>query len=542
MTIGTADDSRARHLRWLYAALILIGIGLRAWQFLADTSLNVDEIALARDVVRTSALNLLLHPLSQQIAPRGFLLASKAAVGLFGPTDMALRTVAFVSAIVSVIAFWRLAIRLRGWAGPLALALFGTTPPLLLFGAEVKQYSCDVLATVLLLLMAIRLARDETESVPRRTAYALTGAAAVWFSHAAVLVVAAQVAVLLWRWRGQRQMLVSAAPVLLAWIASAVAAAIVAAMSVDTQLVPYLKQYWATGFMPLPFPSMATLPWFADRIMSPLRGETLAGMGLPLPGFAVVLIALGFIALWRRERAFMACLLAPVVVALCAAAMQQYPFADRLMLFVLPIFCIALAVGIDAVRAIASAYSKAAAWLVYVSLAGAFLSPLFAVRPPYHMEDMKPVLEYLRARRQPDDRIYVYYAAAPAVMWYGGHYELAESTYAVGGCHRGYAQAYLRELDEFRGSPRFWVVIAHARADLGERENILTYLDGIGVLREQLAMAAHEPADHPTPAAAYLYDLSGAPALPTTPDGDAEQATPSCLYGPQVMVSKRGLR
>lgn len=527
--------------RYGYLALILVGVCLRAWQFLADTSLYIDEIALAYDVVRTSALDLLLYPLHEQIAPKGFLLASKAIVGLFGPSDMALRSIAFASSAASVVVFWRLATKLRGWAGPLALALFAMAPPLILFSSEVKPYSCDVLATVLLLLMTVQVADDKSMRAPQRTVYALTGAATVWFSHAAILVAASQVGALLWLRHRRSQTQAQATPILLAWIASAAAAAVVSALSVNAEMQPYLEQYWAAGFPPTPFSCIATLQWIGDRIASPLRDGNAAGLALPLSGVAVVLVMFGFVALWRRKRSLSICLLAPVVVALSAAAIHRYPFADRLVLFLLPIVCIALAVGIDVLRELIFHYSKTAALFVYLLFAGAFLSTLFSARPPYHVEDMKPVLEYLEARRQPADRIYAYYAAAPALLWYGNRYGLEENAYAVGGCHRGYPQAYLRELNQYRGNPRVWVLIAHARTDLAEREYLLAYLDSIGVRREQFVVEAHIPNTYPSPAAAYLYDLSQAPAVPAGTEDSAEIATLSCLHGPHVMVAKRGL-
>ena len=540
--IESTSVDRERLLRCLYLALILLGIGLRAWQFLADTSLYIDEIAVAHDVLHTSALDLLLHPLPEQVAPKGFLLAAKASISVFGPSDMALRLVAFVCSLISVIAFWRLTIRLPGWAGPLALALFGTALPLIVFGSEVKQYSGDVLATLLLMLMALCLDRSEQVSRKQRWLLATAGAALVWFSQAAVLVIAAEIAVLVWHRRGQPRRIADSATVFVAWAFSAGTAAFVSAQSVGPDMGPYLKQYWAAGFMPLSLNSLTATLWPWDQLMSMLGAGAPASLGFPVPAFALAVVALGFAVLWNRQRLFAACLLVPIAATIAAAIFQQYPFSDRLVLFLVPALLLALAAGVDAARRFMSRFSRPAGIASYALLAGTFLSPCISTPPPYHTEDMKPVLEYLRGRRKPDDKIYAYYAAAPATAWYGARYDLEQNEYAIGGCHRGYPEMYLRELDQFRGSPRLWVLMTHARPDLEESEEILNYLDDIGTRREQIVVDARMPYGNEFPAAAYLYDLSAVPAISVTPENDAERPTLSCLHGPQVMVRKRGLR
>ena len=68
-------------------ALVALGAGLRAWQYAADTSLWLDEVALARGIVDLDLASLLTRPLPyDQIAPRGFLLVEKLAVRGLGGT------------------------------------------------------------------------------------------------------------------------------------------------------------------------------------------------------------------------------------------------------------------------------------------------------------------------------------------------------------------------------------------------------------------------------------------------------------------------
>ena len=73
-------------------AAVAVGFGLRIWQYRANPSLGLDEIALAHGILGRDLGSLLLLPLPyDQVAPKGFLLAQKLAVTVLGPSDHVLR-------------------------------------------------------------------------------------------------------------------------------------------------------------------------------------------------------------------------------------------------------------------------------------------------------------------------------------------------------------------------------------------------------------------------------------------------------------------
>lgn len=128
--------------------LAILGAALRLWQFAADTSFWIDEIPVARNILDRSAWQLLTEPLDDgRIAPRGFLLAAKLSIVLFGPIDSALRLPALVSSLIALFWFWRIAVVLQGWAGPLAMALFAGAIPLR-FGEDSTRAPHDNQPTV----------------------------------------------------------------------------------------------------------------------------------------------------------------------------------------------------------------------------------------------------------------------------------------------------------------------------------------------------------------------------------------------------------
>jgi hypothetical protein len=58
--------------------LVLIGVVLRFWAYLADTALYLDEILLSYSILNLPLVDLLTRPLPlDQVAPLGFLLVER---------------------------------------------------------------------------------------------------------------------------------------------------------------------------------------------------------------------------------------------------------------------------------------------------------------------------------------------------------------------------------------------------------------------------------------------------------------------------------
>jgi hypothetical protein len=99
------------------------------------------------------------------------------------------------------------------------------------------------------------------------------------------------------------------------------------------------------------------------------------------------------------------------------------------------------------------------------------------------------------------------------MAFYAARYGFARGDYVVGGCHRGDSRRYLQEIDTFRGRSRVWVLVTHAIPHYHEREDILSYLDAIGVRKEEFVVQSYAVAKNLRPAEVYLYDLSDAGKL-----------------------------
>ena len=503
-----------RHRDALLLSLVALGIGLRIWQYAANTSLWVDEIFLASNILHRSMRELLVIPLCYgQVAPTGFLLLEKLSALAFGPSDYALRFVPLVSSIAGLVMFWRIVRRfLRPLAAVFAMTLFATAAPLVTFGSLTKQYSLDVAVAVALLWLSLRLSR-RVLSRKQAAYFGVAGATLVWFSQPAVItVLALGGALVLIAWTGSRDLratwLRSLSPVITMWSVSGLAAALVSFFGMTASLRDFMHQYWAPGLLPSPPSLVLVIHWPWNQMKSLIGSGGQASLAYPHPGIYLVLAALGFWLLGRQSATIATLLLAPIAAIIAAAVARQYPFSDRLILFLLPSFFIALAVSVDWMYRKLTAWSKYLGWLAVIAVMGPAVYPIAAMPPPYRIEDMKSIMAYLQANRRPGDAVYVFNGATLAFGFYSREYGFRDSDYSAGGCHRGENRRYLDELDKFRGRPRVWVVVTHALPSYKERDDILHYLDTIGVRRDTFAVESRVVGNWALPAELWLFDLS----------------------------------
>ena len=149
-------------------------------------------------------------------------------------------------------------------------------------------------------------------------------------------------------------------------------------MSSDTS--EFMYRYWTEGFPPdQPVTVLRTFwPW---EQITDLFGQSMAGLSYPWPALYVGLTAIGFAMLWRQQRGTAALVIAPSVITLGAAVTRQYPFSDRLILFLVPGFMLAIAAATEAARRLVSPISGALETLLVVSLVAPAVYPV-VIAPP----------------------------------------------------------------------------------------------------------------------------------------------------------------
>ena len=177
-------------------------------------------------------------------------------------------------------------------AALLATALAALAVPLVQYAAEAKQYGVDVLATVVVMLVAVRWQQHPTAA--NAGIAALAGLTVVWFSNAAVIMVAGVGAALVASFVLERRLgpWRQLAAIALAWAAAAGAATLVARRMMSEGGHDWFLRFWRAGFPP---DSPAAWPGWLARHLERLFGSEL---GIPRPGSSSSLPSSG----WSRWR------------------------------------------------------------------------------------------------------------------------------------------------------------------------------------------------------------------------------------------------
>lgn len=506
-----------------------LGVVLRLLQFGANRSLWLDEVLQASGVLRYS-LGELLHPSSWNAAAPGYLLATRVATLLGGPTEYALRSIPLVSGLLSLFLFTRVADRFTTpRARTLAVALFSLSPFLIYYSSEVKQYATDVLATIVLLLVAVHL--EQHEFTGRRAAGLwVAGTATVFFSQTSAFVLAGLAVIMLVEFVRKR-----ARPAGLRMLAVCVAWGFMFGVPYllfvgRTAESGYLQSFWRSGFMPLPPRSVEDLAWFPDTFLKLFRDPlgTYHDVSIERGFYQAAAGMLCFVAglAWMRanRRRELSMLMTPVLVVLFASAFRLYPFGGtwitggRVLLFLVPLLVPVMAEGAAQLwSALRRTMPVVPALVIALLVAPSLTQALVAI--PYGRAEIKPILSYVREHWQQGDRLYVHYDNRHEFSFYAQRFGFGgDDNIVLGPCARAEPAQYLRALNALRAEPRVWVLFGSGigARRFNEKAFMLGFLERIGTrLDDQVARAS----------SVYLYDLRTPPgknkpvgvAIPTVP-------------------------
>ncbi|MHC4212763.1 MAG: glycosyltransferase family 39 protein [Planctomycetota bacterium] len=496
--------------KWLLWSLIGIGIFLRLNHFLRKGVLRVTEVPLAASLVSRS-YRALLEPLAyRQIAPIGFLFIERFFIQIFGTSESSLRLFPLLAGIISIPLFLKLArITLDRKAIPIALTIFVASRHVIYYSSEVKQYSCDVAIALVLFLTGFYVMSRQL-SCRRLLGLGLLGAVAVWFSHAAVFVLASIGMCLFvihsakkeWKELGYLSL------VILLWIFSFTACY----MYIHHNYEHYgrIVRYWKDAFMPFPPSNLADICWFPNTLESVFRNP--GGFKTNIL-FVVICFFVGSISMLFKSKKKKVCiLLFPLFFALGASGMHAYPFADRLLLFLTPSIFLMVAEGAEQMRG--RVWVSAPSLGICVMLLVVFFPVFSAVKsisvPSAPLDVKLSFLEYLKNHRREGDVVYIHNAWGSGALfrYYASSYGLNENDYIVGeNKWKDYSKSvkkdfsdYAVELDRLRGNDRVWVVFMSGVSN--KVKFFYYYLDRIGTRIESFENKKYAPV--------CLYDLSKA--------------------------------
>jgi hypothetical protein len=331
-------------------AFVWLGVLLRIVTFALNFPLWGDEAFVGVNLISRGYSDL-LRPLDYgQICPLLFLWLELTAVKLLGFSEWSLRLIPTAASVGGVFLFAHVVGRVtRGPARMLAVGIFAVSYYPIRHGAEVKQYSTDLLASLILIALAV-----EWWNCPqnKRWLWALAAAVplALGLSQPAAFVAGAVTFALATKVWGLRPKgtLIPFAVYILAMVGTFLGLFIAFTSEQEAAYLSIFRSnYWATAFPPLTEP-MQLVGWLAEahtgRMFAYPFGEARGGSSFTTLCFTVALLAL-----WRRRQfALIALALGPFGLAFVASVLGRYPYGGsaRTMIFAAPMICLLSGIGL----------------------------------------------------------------------------------------------------------------------------------------------------------------------------------------------------
>lgn len=486
-------------------SIAFFGVIVRTVQYLSGRSLWTDEIMLSMNILDKSFSELLGTLDHLQVAPIGFLWFQKASVLVLGNSEYSLRLLPFVAGVISIFLFIKAARYIVSPnAVPIALVLFVTSGTLIYYSSEVKQYSLDVMITLLLLTASFHII-DSGQKFWQLLLFGLLGSLLVWFSSPAVIVLGA--IGITWTLTSlfEKEWSKSICLIFVFSICIISIAANYILHNNENIITQRQLDYWNNAWMPLLPTSFGDLYWFWQTAEKYFRYP--AGFSSNTHLIILVFLA-GLFCIYLANKRFFLISVIVISFLLILSGLHIYPFHARTVLFTLPFAYFFVAEGVELIRhRIWESFPLAAVGLIVVVCAMPVLDSVRLVFSPYSKQEIKPVMKYVSEHKQAGDKIYVYYRARLGFKYYRDKYGLGDAVFgsntgkdANSPLEKG-LQKRASRLDSLKGNERVWFIFTNGQGGrpLTDEVFFLYKLGEIGLEIERFKADS---------SSVYLFDLS----------------------------------
>ena len=478
--------------------LIIIGIILRLSQYIYNRSLTEGEAPLAMNIIERSYQGL-LKPLDYvQAAPIAFLYIEKLFVNIFGNNEYALRIFPLLAGILSIFIFYEILKHINDIKITIfGLGFFVLNDHLIYFSSEVKPYSSDVLFSLLLILLALIIIRENLK-ISMLILTGIIGAIFIWFSFPAVFVFSGiGIVLLIYAIKNKNYSALIALIIISAiWILSFISNYFLCIRHYTGH--KELVDFWQKDFIPFPPASLKALYQIIYMLIRIFKNPG----GFPV--YDILLALLFFITgiyyLYKSKKTIALIFILPLIITFICSMFKLYPFEGRVILFIAPILTIFVSAGISLFYSIIKKDSRIIAVALSLIL---FIQPVS--KDVYHLikprapEELRPVLEYVSKNKKDGEVIYVYYGALNAYKYYKNRFPELGDDYISGIESRDDWSGYYKDIERLKGK-RVWFLFSHIATHLGadEEKIFLNYLNILGTKIDSFTDSG---------ASAYLYDI-----------------------------------
>jgi hypothetical protein len=412
-----------------------------------------------------------------QAAPIGFLLLQKAVFEVFGMNDRTTRVIPFLFGLATVPLGIFVSKRIFGSRGPtvalvVSIGLICLNRSIATYSSLAKQYTLECFITLLLVYILSQPLLGMRKSVghfSKSDWLVILSPVLVWFSYGAVFIlvgfgVALVSRALVGQDRATRSVTLSFCVAVVLNLVVFFAYSARSAMANRS-----LAAWWAAAYMPIWPPSLA-FSWLFHTFtkLGEVVIQTRLALLLPL-GLVVTSVS----AIWQRAWFWLACL-ASILACLCASVLGKYPFADRLLIFLIPIMVLMLAKSVDMLDQRWSKVSVVTASLILLAAGARLINEAVIQSKP--IDRVREVHREMVAKFAPGDNLWVAPLSQPCFRYYVREYPLPE----------GASVHLLRPAETpmavSRG--RNWLLVIRFPKDPGEGERLLDDFSRLGEKKE----------------------------------------------------------
>lgn len=506
--------------------IVFIAIAVRLTEFLNNFTLNVDEAWTALNIMHKS-FSELLYPLDDdQVRPLGFLMLEKLAILLPGKKDYLLRLFPFFCGIISPVLFYKVAKRyITPKAIPVALGLFIISDSLIYYSAIIKPYSSDVTIALFMYLTAMDI-QSRTFAFSRFVIFGIVGAIAVWFSHPATFILSGLgLCILIFSLiEKDYSKIRKLSIVFILWAVSLFIFFIYYIYFIKSPINDFQQNWWirADAFMPFPPLSLADVKWFIKTPiymgMFSITGKWylfhstqlnfIRVLSLVIGTMAAILALIGCISMFRGKTKQFFMLISPFLINLIFSGLHIFPFAERVILYLVPFVLLFIAEGGEFI--ISKTRPNYSAFIKVLLIIVLFLYPVFSAidhfNKPRKGKNIIQAVDYVQANQKDGDVVYFLYVPDAVSKYYA---ETRGLNYAGSMDDSFFKSEFtkdelLGDLSKLDRDRRLWLVCSdecnHPSIISSKTKPALDFLNSVGARIDHFASSYH--------GSTYLYDFS----------------------------------
>jgi len=451
---------------------ILIGIFLAIYQFIFNRSLWLDEASLALNIINRDFIEL-TKPLDYvQVAPIGFLFVEKVFVSVLGKNEFSLRIFSLISFLISIPYLYFLSNKLlrNQMMALMAASIYCITLSLINYSSEVKQYSIDVLLTILILYYCLTIQLNKNSSL---VILSIIGSIAIWFSNTSIIILFVAGSYLIY-FEGLQNKNFKIVSIFVFWLISFFIYYFLFIFDHPSKEVVVAYWRYENGFLPLNILSKEFC-YFFFGIFNSIYSYLLGFGSFWFIPFIISVISV--IALFKeRQFTLIYFCLAPILVHVLLSGLELYPFKDRLILYVAPLTIIIFTFGLYSIfNFINDRIIHIPSFLLVVPICLMFY-PIY-LKFPIKKEEIKISLNYIKQNIKSMETIYVHYGAVRSFKFYEDiKFITFNNSIIYDKGHREGDSKYDATIMNLKG--KVWFVFTHPYRD--EKEHIVEDLLNTG--------------------------------------------------------------